>query len=161
MIDTDFSRNIQHIRPFLGFLLVGAIALGFGMMINSAAKQLTQSIHTDVPSGVEGSLSLKNKGKLYYGDIVSYESNVSGVYFGDVNTYITTVCFQGDEMVFQKSVLQGVKVYLHNHAGSGLDWDEKEASCSATLMYREVSKNNKVDIYIIDSTSFDVFGRGH
>ncbi len=159
MIDTDLKRNIQHIRPFLGVLLIGAIALGFGLMINNAAKQLTQSIHSDVPSGVEGSLALKNKGKLYYGDTISYKSSVSGVYFGDVNTYITTVCFQGDEMVFQKSVLQGVSVHLYDQIGSSLDWDGKNASCSATLMYREVGKDDKVDVYIVDSMSFDVLAK--
>lgn len=160
MIDTDLRRNIEHVRPFLGVLLVGAIALAFGLMINNAAKQLTQSIHTDVPKGVEGSLELKNKGDLRYGDTISYRSNISGVYLGDVNTYITTVCFQGDEMVYQKSVLQGVRVHLYDQIGSSLNWDGKNASCSASLMYREVGDDgNDVNVYIVDSVSFDVSGR--
>ncbi len=155
MIDTDFARNIQHIRPYLGVLLVGAIALGLGLMINSAAKQLTQSIHTDVPAGIEGKLSLKTRGDLYYGDVISYKSRISGISLDQSNTYVTTVCFQKDRMVYQKSAQQGVSVYLNDQLGPEFEWDGLSASCSATLMYR-VAKPDAVNVYIVDSLSFEV-----
>jgi hypothetical protein len=158
MIDTDFARNIQHIRPYLGVLLVASVALGFALMINNAAKQLTQNIYTEVPKGIEGSLSIKNHGTLHYGDTVSYKSKMSGVSVETGNTYITTVCFQGDNMVFQRSVQQGVPIHLYDQIIEGLDWDGGAASCSATLMYRTIS-GGSINVYVVDSISFDVLAR--
>jgi hypothetical protein len=63
-------------------------------------------------------------------------------------------------MVFQKSVQQGVPIYLYDQIGGGLEWNGQNASCSAKLMYREVN-NNTVDVYVVDSLSFDVTSRGY
>jgi hypothetical protein len=160
MIDTDLERNITHVKPYLGVLLVGSIALLFGMLIYKATNNLTQNIHTKTPAGVEGTLVLKTKGVIEYGDTIQYKSSASGINSQESTTYITTVCFQGETLVYQKSVLQGVSVYLYDQIGSGLDWDGKNATCSATLMYREV-KRDVVDVYVVDSVSFEVIGRGY
>lgn len=160
MIDTSLANNIRYVRPYLGILLIGSMALGFGLMINNAAQQLTQTIHTTVPVGVEGGLAISKSGKIYYGDTISYVSSVSGLSLNPSNTYITTVCFQGDVMVFQKSAQQGVSVHLYDQTGGGFDWDGKNASCSATLMYRTVGSES-IDIFVVDSISFDVLARGY
>ena len=82
------------------------------------------------------------------------------MYSNNSNTYITTVCFQGERMVYQRSAQQGVPFYLYDQMGSSLDWNGEDASCSATLMYREVGFDS-VDVYIVDSVSFDVISRGY
>ena len=68
------------------------------------------------------------------------------------------MCFQGETIVFQKSVQQGVEVHLYDQIDGGFDWDGKNASCSATLMYRTVLPET-IDIYVVDSESFDVLVR--
>ncbi len=158
MIDTDVARNIQHIKPYLGVMLVASVALGFAIMINNATKQLTQSIYTDVPKGIEGKLSVKTYGILHYGDTVSYKSRISGISLEKANAYITTVCFQGDRMVFQRSAQQGVSIHLYDQIVEGLDWDGGDASCSATLMYRTVA-GGAINVYVVDSISFEVLAR--
>lgn len=158
-IETDLRSNIEHIRPYLGILLVGSIALGLGFIIHNATSQLVQNIYATAPTGVEGKLSLNNRGDVWYGDTISYKSSVFGAHLDVSNTYITTVCFQGVSMVFERSVLQGVPVYLYDQMKDSLSWDGKEATCSATLMYRKVNQNS-VDVYVVASLSFDVKGRG-
>lgn len=157
-IDTSLKNNIAHVRPYLGILLVGSIALGFALIINNAASQLTQTVHTTVPEGVEGDISMVARGDIRYGDTISYKSSVSSLSAQHTNTYITTVCFQGGAMVFQKSVQQGVSVYLYDQMESGLEWDGQPASCSAALMYRKVNLDT-IDIYVVDSVSFEVAAR--
>jgi hypothetical protein len=160
LIDTDIKNNISHIRPYLGILLIGSIALGFTLLVHRATTQLTQTIHTTTPEGVSGKLSLQKRGTIVYGDTIDYKSSVIGGYSHPVNTYVTTVCFQGDEMVFQRSAQQGVPIHLYDQIGGGLEWDGGTASCSATLMYREVNSDT-VDVYVVDGVSFDVEARGY
>ena len=59
MIDTDVQRNFAHIRPYLGVMLVGSVALMFGLLMYNAMGELTQTIHTTNPDGMEGSIELK------------------------------------------------------------------------------------------------------
>lgn len=158
MLDTSLENNLRNIKPYLGILLVGSMALWFGLLINNAVKELTQNIYTTVPEGVEGTLTLSGSGKVYYGDTISFKSNVSGLSLQSSNTYITTVCFQGETMVFQKSVQQGVEVHLYDQIDGEFDWDGKNASCSATLMYRTVLPET-INIYVVDSESFEVLAR--
>ena len=155
MIDTSIENNIRTIRPYLGILLVGSMALGLGLMITNAANQLTHAIEPSV-SESEGVLTLSSSGAVNYGDTVSY--NVSKSAKGTLNVYITTVCFQGATMVFQKSTPQGASVRLSNQSDSEHDWNGKAASCTALLMYR-TERADTFDTFLIDSESFDVQAR--
>jgi hypothetical protein len=160
MIDTDLERNIAHVRPYLGVLLIGSVALMFGVLIYNAAKQLTETVHTTAPEGVTGAITISSRGDIRYGDTIDFKSTTAGIYSNKSNAYVSTVCFQGETMVYQRSAQQGVPFYLYDQIGSSLDWDGNEASCSATLMYRKVGFDN-IDVYVVDSVSFDVISRGY
>ena len=160
VIDTDLKRNVAHVRPYLGVLLIGSVALMFGLLIYNAAKELTKTVHTDVTEGMSGEITIATRGDIRYGDTIDFKSSTSGVYSSKSNTYVTVVCFQGETMVYQRSAQQGVQFYLYDPIGSSLDWDGEDASCSATLMYRKVGYNS-IDVYVVDSVSFDVVTRGY
>ncbi len=159
LIDTDFGNNVGHIKPYLGVILIGSVALMFGTIIYNALNQFTQSVYSNVPDGVGGTLSVRGGVKdIVYGDTIEYRSTASGVGGRNSTTYITTVCFQDDELVFQRSVPQGASVYLYDQVGGVYEWDGHDASCTASLMYREVS-GDRINVYVVESTSFEVEGR--
>jgi hypothetical protein len=156
MIDTDFRNNVRHVRPHLGMLLIGCIALGFALLIRNAMSDLSQTITVvEAPDGIEGVLRLSSRNDLRYSDLVSYKSNISGDLPLGANVYITTVCFQGETLVFQKSMQQGDSLYLQDESLSGFRWDGEDASCSATLMYRTDESDR---VYVVDSMTFEVQG---
>lgn len=156
MIDTDFRNNIRHVRPHLGILLIGCVALGFAFVIRNAMSDLSQTLTiATAPEGIEGVLSLASRNNLRYSDSVTYKSNVSGDVPNNANVYITTVCFQGETMVFQKSMQQGDSLYLQDESLSGFRWNGEDASCSATLMYRTDESDT---VYVVDSITFEVQG---
>jgi len=159
IIDTDFKRNVSHVRPYLGVILIASVALMFGVIIYSAMQQFTQTVYSAAPSGTEGALSIRGGvGNIRYGDTVKYNSFITDVGKRDAVSYITTVCFQDDKLVYQRVVPQGVAVELSNQIGGVNEWDGEDASCSATLVYRQMSMN-RVDVYVVESVSFDVKGR--
>ena len=160
MIDTSFERNVAHVRPYLGVALIAVFAIYLFMKIFNATSELTQVVHTNAPEGVDGSLQLISRGKVVYGDTIEFKSSASGIGSSYSNTYITTVCFQGETMVYQKSAQQGVSFYLYDQMGGSLEWNGEDASCSATLMYREVGYDT-VNVYVVDALSFDVISRGY
>jgi hypothetical protein len=157
MIDTDFGNNIRHISPHLGILLIGCIALGFVFLIRNAMSNLSETLTTTTttPEGIEGVLSLASRNNPRYSDSVTYKSNVSGKLPSNANVYITTVCFQGEDMVFQKSIQQKGSLYLQDESLSGFRWDGEDASCSATLMYRTEESDI---VYVVDSITYEVQG---
>ena len=157
VIDTNIENNFRHIRPYLGILLVGSMALGFGFIVTSAAKQLAQAIEP-VASDIEGALTLVSSGTVRYGDTVSYKAAVNNLTKGTSNIYITTVCFQGETMVFQKSVTQGISVRLYDQMVSEYEWNGEDASCTAALLYR-TSASDIHQVILVDSVSFDVLAR--
>ena len=160
MIDTSFERNVAHVRPYLGVALIAVFAIFLFMKIYSATSDLTQVIHTNAPEGVEGSIKLVSRGQVVFGDTIEYRTTASGIYSTKSNTYVTTVCFQGENMVYQMSAQQGVDFYMYDQMGSALEWDGGDASCSATLMYREVT-GDTINVYVVDSISFEVKSRGY
>lgn len=155
VIDANLENNLRNVKPYLGILLVGSIALVFGFMIMNAARQLTHAIEPGT-SASEGILTRSSAGAVYYGDTVSYAVSKSAK--GNPNVYITTVCFQGTTMVFQKSTSRGTSVRLHDESDDENYWNGKQASCSAVLLYRTESAG-AYNTLLIDSESFDVLAR--
>lgn len=153
-VDTSWERNLQRVSPFLGVILIAAFAYFMFTMLRNAMTDLSQSVHTEAPLDVTGTIRLAVPQPLAYGDKVSFRSTVSGITEGTMS-YITLACFQGDTLVYQRSVQQGVNVYLKDQYERDLVWDSGNASCSATLLYRSVGAS-AVDVYVLDALSFDV-----
>ncbi|KKS36772.1 MAG: hypothetical protein UU98_C0021G0009 [Parcubacteria group bacterium GW2011_GWD2_42_14] len=130
------------------------MALGFGLMVSSAAKQLSQALEPSIPTG-GGTLTLESSGTVQYGDTVSYKAVMDNPEKIAANIYISTVCFQGETMVFQKSVTQGVTVHLYDQMERDYEWNGKDASCIATLLYRTVGRDFH-QVVLVDSEYFDV-----
>lgn len=161
MIDTSFLNNVRSVRPFLGLLLVGSVAFGFAFMIYKAVAELSASLYTVMPSDLEATknvLHLTTKGDVQYGDTVSYTSTLPNKREKSSNQYINTVCFQGETMVFEKSTEKSTAVYLYDEALSDVEWNGKDAICSATLLER-VSVAETTLVHLIDSVSFVVKAR--
>ena len=154
VINTNLENNLQHIRPYLGILLVGSMALGFGLMVTSATKQLSQALEPSVLTG-GGTLTLESSGTLQYGDTVSYKVVMDNPENVAAHIYISTVCFQGERMVFQKSVMQGVNLRLSDQMERDYEWNGKDASCIATLLYRIIGRDFH-QVVLVDSEYFDV-----
>jgi hypothetical protein len=163
LIDTDIKNNVGHIRPYLGIALIGSIALGLGLIIYNATADLAQALqtNTDMPdSNTEHVLSIETKGAIQYGDSIAYKSSFEEAVGDGASAFITTVCFQDDEMVYQVSAEEDASVYLYDQREGRLEWDGKNASCTATLMYRTVSSDT-VHVSLIDSLTFEVEERGY
>jgi hypothetical protein len=164
LLDTDFKNNVGHIRPYLGIILIGSVALCFGLIIYNATTKLAKAVQpsTSKHSEAEGNLALQTKGTVQYGDTVTYTSSFIGAPLGlsTTNTYITTVCFQDDVMVYQISAGQRESVYLYDQNEGRLEWDGKKATCTATLMYREVTPKT-ILVSVLNSISFEIEERGY
>jgi len=158
MIDTDFHRNVQRVHPFLGTLLVGMFGLFILILLRNALANFTQSIHTEAPQGVTGTLKLLTKEPIEYGSSVEFRSSARGV-AGTAATYINTACFQKDRLVYQRSAQQGVSFLLRDQYERDLEWDGTAASCSATLLYRAPSDDVTVNVYVLDAVDFEVVTR--
>ena len=158
LIDLDLKRNINNIRPYLGIMLVGSIAIGFALIISSALRDLSQVVCSPGQEGAKGTLTVKPNGTLYYGDTISYKTDLSGVTTQGSTLYVTTVCYQGDTMVFQKTLPEGESVYFYDQLDTGFEWDGTAAQCTASLVYREqYSSVTKVDI--VATQGFEVKAR--
>jgi hypothetical protein len=166
LIDTDIKNNISHIRPYLGILLIGCIALAFGMIIYNAATELAQAVQTSTGMSAnhrgEGNISLDTKENVYYGDTITYDTFFSGIPTDseNVQVYINTVCFQDAALVFQTSTREGEPIYLYDQNEKRIEWNGERASCSATLLFREVTKDS-VQVGVLNTFDFIVEGRGY
>ncbi len=156
-VETDWERNIKRVSPFLGVLLIGAFTYFMYTVLSDAMRDITQSVHTETPLDVNGTIRLVEKVPVSYGTSINFRSTVDGA-ANKAMTYITTTCFQGDRLVYQRSGQQGVSFYLSDQYERDLEWDGASASCSATLMYRTVG-DSKIDVFILDALSFEVIGK--
>ncbi len=153
-VETDWERNLKQVSPFLGVVLVGCVAFLMFLFIYNAVQGLATLAHTAVPSGVSGSIVLTSRQPLTYGSSAHFSSTVDGM-APDATSYIATVCFQGDKLVYQRSAQQGVEFPLLDQYQRDLAWDGKTASCTATLMYRAVN-GARANVYMLGSTNFVV-----
>lgn len=156
LVDTDFTNNVQRIRPFLGVALVACFTLAMFVIMKNALDDITQVVHTEAPMDVHGTLKLTTRSPIEYKSSVAFRATVSGA-GPETSSYISTVCFQEETLVYQRSAQPGVDFYLTDQYERDLEWDGGFASCSATLMYR-VPSGAVVNLYILDSVSFDVAG---
>jgi hypothetical protein len=157
-VETNLERNIKRVSPFLGVLLVVAVALMVFMFLRAAMQDLTQAVHTEAPKHISGTVRLTSPQPLHYGESAEFRSTVHGG-ASESTSYITVACFQEDKLVYQRSAQQGVRFYLSDQYERDLEWDGADASCSATLMYRTVGIA-QIDVYILDAVSFNVVAKG-
>lgn len=92
-----------------------------------------------------------------YGDHVSFETTVNGKVDKHAKIYITVVCMQEATVVYQWSAAVDYTFPLEDQAGQGLEWNQGDAECEASLIYR-VEKGRNTTYMVLDSTAFAVSG---
>lgn len=92
-----------------------------------------------------------------YGDTVTFTAEIDGN-LKDRRPFITTVCIQGADVVFQVSV--GVDEPLELVERVGLDWDQGPAECESWLrtIERKAKGGKKVTHTTIAIETFSVAG---
>jgi hypothetical protein len=71
-----------------------------------------------------------------YGDVVGFQTSVTGRLAAKSTVYVNVVCLQGTTVVYQASAPQGESFSLADQAGQGLEWDGTAADCIGSLVYR-------------------------
>lgn len=118
------------------------------------------------PSGVTGSIELMaaptalaasdaGGADLAYGGYAEFDARVDGKMTNNSSVYVTVVCSQGSEVVYQWSAAADFAFPLHDQAGQGLEWDGGAADCSGSLIYK-VDKGRKYTLTTLDTTTFSV-----
>jgi|GEM_PF-6202443 len=161
MINTDWERNIKHIRPFLGVMLVFSVALLVYLAVHRSTSNLVDALQQQPATGlgVEGTISMRSNGAApFYGSLITFDGRAVGSTHASAQTYVTVVCFQGSELVYQFNAKPGVKFLLTDPLEPGFNWDGGPASCNASLIYR-VPGETQAELYMLDSMSFDVEAR--
>ena len=122
----------------------------------------------DAGSGVTGSLTMLSPDGLssavsqygseiypvYYGDRVVFEISVDGKLSKNSRVYVTVICAQAGEIVYQASNWSDYTFYMQDLEGQGLDWNGESADCSATLVYREEKGREAVLNYLATTEFF-------
>ena len=90
-----------------------------------------------------------------YNSTVGFATTVEGRISSQARTYVTVICWQGDNVVYQYSAAPDFDFPLVDQAGQGLEWDGGAASCDASLIYR-VEKGRSAEITVLDAVLFDV-----
>jgi hypothetical protein len=115
-------------------------------------------------TGVSGTISLagQNGARLAEGDVVLpygetawFDTTVDGRIGRKATVYITVVCLQGNEVVYQNSGARSAGFPLTDLSGQGLEWDGGPASCTATLIYSDESGRGTTILWL-DQTAFEV-----
>ena len=91
-----------------------------------------------------------------YGDTVMFDTTVEGKMAPKSRVYITVVCFQGGDVVYQYSGAADASYPLTDQAGQGLEWDGGEADCEARFIY-EVAKGKGYDRQWLDADDFHTY----
>lgn len=90
-----------------------------------------------------------------YGDSVEFETTLEGRVSSKAIVYVTVVCMQDGDVVYQYSGDRQGSFPLADQAG--LEWNGGDASCEAWLIYR-VEKGRSAEITMLDMVAFDVVG---
>ena len=136
LIDTDFERNVKRVQPIIGILLVISVGLLVYMVVHRSASDLATSLASGSAIDVHGTVLLEGDGTVQYGDLAKFSTTMSGDVHEEAQGYVTVVCFQEDELVYQYSAKRGVKFLLTDPLEPGFNWDGGAASCTASLIYR-------------------------
>lgn len=161
MIDTDLARNVKHIQPILGVLLVVSVGIFALHTVRSSMEDLATSFqgsHVDENrSPVTGTLLLDFKQPVAYGDLVAYRTTLLGHTPGEGHAYVTTTCFQDETLVYQLSGEQRTRFLLVDLREPQYFWNAGPAFCHGSLMYRSFSGSG-AGLHLLDSKSFAVHG---
>lgn len=111
-----------------------------------SAKPVPEPSTIDVSAGSD----------LTYGGFVSFDTSIGDIGRGDL--YITVVCTQGSNVVYQYSSYDlGFSFPLVDLGGQGLEWTGGSADCLGSLRYIEVRGKNHI-IEELDVVAFYVQG---
>jgi hypothetical protein len=94
---------------------------------------------------------------LQYDGTVAFDTSVEGKISSKARVYVTVVCWQGDQIIFQYSADPDFAFPLTDQAGQGLEWNGGDADCEAWLLYR-VEKGRSAEITMLDMVEFHVAG---
>jgi hypothetical protein len=149
--DEEGEVKMLKVRPLLAAVAAAFLSAASFMPFAHAGKSaVTGTI--DLSASVTASFA----GPAYGGD-VSFLTSVSGKLSRHSRVYVTVVCLQEGNVVYQWSADPGFTFPLEDQAGQGLEWDGGDADCSATLVYRE-QKGKNTTIQFLDDTLFAVNG---
>jgi hypothetical protein len=161
MIETGFARNVKHIQPVIGLMLVVSIGIFVLHIVRSSMEDLAtsfQASHLDeTRSSVTGTLLLDFKQPVGYGDLVAYRTTLVGHTPGEGHAYVTTTCFQDEKLVYQLSGEQKTRFLLVDLREPQYYWNGGPAFCHGSLMYRAFG-GASAGIHLLDSKSFAVHG---
>ncbi len=161
MIDTSLARNVKHIQPVLGVLLVISVGIFVLHIVRSSMEDLATSLtaaqSTEGRPPVTGTLLLDFKQPVGYGDLVAYRTTVMGHAPGNGHAYITTTCFQDEKLVYQLSGEERARFLLVDLREPQYYWNGGPAFCHGSLMYRSFSGAGAT-VHLLDSKSFAVHG---
>jgi hypothetical protein len=116
------------------------------------------------PSSAESTLSepLDASGPTF-GGVAEFHTEVYGKVSAKARVYVSVVCWQGDDVVYQYSQASSTDDYsfpLVDQAGQGLNWENGgDAECEAWLIYR-VEKGKRSEITVLGTETFKVTDPG-
>lgn len=144
-------------KELLAGILAAALLIS-GVATASAAKPQKDS-------GPNGSIALAadetlqrasatadSGSSVAYMDTISFNTVVENA-AAKADVYITVICMQGDDVVYQVSGARDADFLLNDRAG--LEWDGAAATCEGWLVHR-VKKGKGSEITYLDMVAFDV-----
>lgn len=138
--------------------MVGTLSLLAAAPAHAARQQApTGTIDVMLPetSGVADLEASTAGPAAVYGQNVEFETTLEGQVSNKAMVYITVVCMQGTDVVYQSSGARDASFPMTDQPG--LEWDGGDASCEGWLIYR-VDKGKSAEITMLDMVSFDVVG---
>ena len=110
-------------------------------------------------SGVAAAAASSGDAWGTYGEPISFGHRLTGKISKQARIYVSVVCTQDDQVVYQWSANPDFDFPLVDQAGQGLEWDGGDADCTASLVYR-VKKGKNVEITYLDTEAFHVYPSG-
>lgn len=136
--------------------LAGLISLLIASPAGAAKQQGPTGTIELMPDGAAAAtVDAASTAAYQYGESVAFQTTVDGRVSAKATVYVTVVCMQGNEVVYQYSGDRDGSFPLADQAG--LEWDGGDASCEAWLIYR-VEKGKSAEITMLDMVPFDVAG---
>jgi hypothetical protein len=93
--------------------------------------------------------------EVTYGTDAHFGTTLDGNVSNKADVYVTVLCWQGDTAVYHSSANLGDSFLMQDRGAQVLHWDEKEADCEASLIYR-VDKGKSSSFETLDHVSFKV-----
>ncbi|NNE73317.1 MAG: hypothetical protein HKN26_06620 [Acidimicrobiales bacterium] len=150
-------------RHMKSFLVILALLLAFAAAPAAAAKggngkggggaggDVTGTIELMAVESDDGGAAVAPS----YGSTVMFATDINGELSSKSSVYVTVVCMQGAEVVYQYSGSTTSAFLLFDQAGQGLEWNGGAADCSAALVHR-VEKGKNTTITYLNTVEFAV-----